>query len=484
MELAARKANGAYYTPEDVVASLVQWAVRDASDCLLDPSCGDGRFLAKHANAVGVEQDHEAVAQAHRRAPSAVIHQGEFFLWASQTSERFDCAAGNPPFIRYQSFAGPVRQRAINLCRKLGVQVSGLASSWAPFLIATASLLKPGGRMAFIVPAEIGHAPYAVPVLEYLTAHFAKVHVVAVRDKLFPELSEDCWLLYAAGRGERSGEIRLTAWQSFGWSQAPPANFEAVPLAAWRSWRCRLRPFLLDHGARRLYEEAAAAPSTRRLGQIAKVGIGYVTGDNDFFHLRPSEAERYAIPGELLHPAVRSSRVLSGPALTQADVDDWLRRDQPVLLLRLPKRASLPASVARYLASPRGEQARGAYKCRHRQPWFAVPDVRVPDAFLSYMSGSGPALVANHARCVCSNAVHAVTLRNGATVAELQKRWTNPMVSLSVELEGHPLGGGMLKLEPGEAAQVILPSPSDWPEYERTTILGAVARLKEWRHYA
>jgi adenine-specific DNA-methyltransferase len=31
------------------------------------------------------------------------------------------------------------------------------------------------------------------------------------------------------------------------------------------------------------------------------------------------------------------------------------------------------------------------------------------------------------------------------------------VVALSCKLEGHPLGGGMLKLEPREAAQVLLP---------------------------
>jgi hypothetical protein len=61
--------------------------------------------------------------------------------------------------------------------------------------------------MAFVVPAEIGHAPYSAPVLEYLAAHFEVVHVIAYRDKLFPELSEDCWLLGL--RRESLGVIAL-----------------------------------------------------------------------------------------------------------------------------------------------------------------------------------------------------------------------------------------------------------------------------------
>ncbi|MBX9736561.1 MAG: N-6 DNA methylase, partial [Phycisphaerales bacterium] len=161
-----QKATGAYYTPDAVVRSLVSWATRRASDRMLDPSCGDGRFLVAHTNSVGVEQDSLACQAVHARAPGSLIHQGDFFAWASQTHERFDCAAGNPPFIRFQRFTGQVREAALRLCRRHGAEFSSLSSSWAPFMVATATLLKPGGRMAFVVPAEIGHAPYAAPVLE------------------------------------------------------------------------------------------------------------------------------------------------------------------------------------------------------------------------------------------------------------------------------------------------------------------------------
>jgi len=140
-----QKHRGAYYTPDDVVRSLVRWAVKADSDQMLDPACGDGRFLAAHPNSVGVEQDPDAAAEAHCRAPGALRHQGDFFRWADETRERFECAAGNPPFIRYQRFTGEVRKTALDLCAKHGAVFSSLSSSWGPFIVATATLLKPGG---------------------------------------------------------------------------------------------------------------------------------------------------------------------------------------------------------------------------------------------------------------------------------------------------------------------------------------------------
>ncbi len=484
MNATRQKQNGAYYTPDRVVASLVRWATRRPSDRMLDPACGDGRFLMAHPNSVGVEQDPQASTFVHERAPGSLIHQGDFFAWAGTTHERFECAAGNPPFIRYQRFSGAMRNTALALCALHGARFSALTSSWAPFLVATATLLKPGGRMAFVVPAEIGHAPYARPVLEYMAADFGLVHAIAVREKLFPELSEDCWLLHAERFGSQTDHFLLSALERFECIAQPPRDSVRVSVDEWRLWHGRLRPFLLHPDARAAYQRAAHASNSVRLGQVATVGIGYVTGANDFFHLRPSQARQQAIPRDLLRPAVRSGRSLRGRAITRSTVDAWCRRDQPVLLLDLSSCGELPDSVKRYLDSPEGETARNSYKCRNRSPWYVVPDVTVPEAFLSYMSGEGPSLVANHARCVGTNSVHVVKLTRAMSVAQLQRAWDSPLSRLSCELEGHPLGGGMLKVEPGEAARIVLsPSPARSP-HDDGLLDDAVSTMRQWRHYA
>ena len=157
---------GAYYTPDAVVANLVRWAVRKNRDRLLDPSCGDGRFIAAHRNGLGVEQDAAAVAMG--RAPGPASTRA-----ISSPGPHGPASASNAPRAILPSFAtrpsrGDVRERALQLCARPGAKFSGLTGSWAPFLVATASLLKPGGRMAFVVPAAIGHAPYAAPLLDYL----------------------------------------------------------------------------------------------------------------------------------------------------------------------------------------------------------------------------------------------------------------------------------------------------------------------------
>lgn len=476
-----RKISGAYYTPDVVAAALCRWAVRSDSDLLLDPACGDGRFIARQPNSIGVDQELVAVLAAVERAPRARVYHADFFSWAAEANDRFDCVVGNPPFIRYQRFTAETRSRALALAAKNGAVFSRLTSAWAPFLVVAASLLRNGGRAAFVVPAEIGHAPYAVPVLEYFTQNFALVQVIAIRKKLFPNLSEDCWLLYAEDFGARTDEILFSAVESFYPTMDPPSVSYRVSLSEWRNtWKRRLRPLLLPREVRRLYQYVATRPTTKRFSDLASIGIGYVSGGNDFFHIRPSKANELALPASLLQPTLRNSRYLVGASVSFDLVERWQQSDEPVLLLNIPKHLKeVPKSVSRYLNSEEGEAIRWGYKCRNREPWYSVPDVHVPEFFLTYLSGRQVSLVHNDARITCTNALHYVRLKEQRFSSYIASAWRQPFTQLSCEVEGHPLGGGVLKLEPREAGAVLLTSASDLPE---SAVTEGLSIIRSWRH--
>ena len=339
--------------------------------------------------------------------------------------------------------------------------------------------------MAFVVPAEVGHAPYAAPLVDYVVQNFSIIKVVAVREKLFPELSEDCWLLYADGFGRSACELRFSAQDRFESSAEPPNTSISVPVADLReSWNYRLRPSLLPQSVRDAYLATASDPNAVRFGDIASIGIGYVTGANDFFHLRPSETAAWNIPPKLLCPTVRNSRLLPARRLTLQTVDRWRRTDEAMLLLKIPKNVDLPPSVEKYLETDQGKEARNAYKCRTRDPWYSVPHVRIPDFFLSYMRGVSPNLVRNSAGVACTNSVHCVHIREKKARGRLLDTWATPYVQLSCELEGHPLGGGVLKLEPGEASRIVLPGPTQLSPLSGSATQAAISTMRRWRHHA
>ena len=43
----ARKARGAFFTPQPIAAFLVDWAIRRPTDTVFEPSCGEAAFVAE-----------------------------------------------------------------------------------------------------------------------------------------------------------------------------------------------------------------------------------------------------------------------------------------------------------------------------------------------------------------------------------------------------------------------------------------------------
>jgi hypothetical protein len=154
---------------------------------------------------------------------------------------------------------------------------------------------------------------------------------------------------------------------------------------------------------------------------------------------------------------------LRGLFFTNEDWQQALGTGEAAYLLHIRPKDDLPPSVQRYLAT--GNEIRTAYKVRSRNPWYAVPHVYDPDAFLSYMSGITPRLVANDAGVVAPNSLHILRLHSTLPIHKraLAALWQTSLTRLSVELEGHALGGGMLKLEPTEAEHVLIAWPANTP---------------------
>lgn len=482
-DTAARKELGAYYTAQPIAAFLVRWAIRTSQDTVLDPSCGEGVFLHAAAQRIaelggqprqqltGVDID----ADAHQVALTAgnVLH-ASFFDILPGAIPPCDAVVGNPPFIRYQRFAGAIREESQRRAQEAGVELSGLSSSWAPFLVHSIRFIRAGGRLAVVAPAELLHAAYARPVVEHLRASFARVQVVTFAHKLFPDLSEDTVLVLASGRGEEHlsfSSLDLPGPAALG--QYPdPAN--QLPLgtpintAAIVQGQERHLYYLLPGGTGDLYRALRTLLTVRRLGALADIGIGYVTGHNGFFHLTRAEATERGLPSRFLHRAVRSGADLVGLRFTTRDWKRLSRAGQDNLLLHVPFNSRLPQAIQQYIEEGCQLGVHMRYKCRNRPAWYSVPHVYVPDGFLTYMSGERPKMSANDASAVASNALHIVRMHSPSEIPHgalgLAALWQTSLTALSCEVEGHSLGGGMLKMEPTEAERVAIALPSMRPD--------------------
>ena len=455
------KARGAFYTPLAVAAFIASWAIRSGDARVLEPACGDGAFMvaasdrlaalgARDASAlVGVEKAAQEAAKARALVPSADVRLASFFdVGLSDFGAPFDAVIGNPPYIRFHGFTGQDRVKGLARASAQGVRLTGLASSWAHFVVHATSFLAKDGRLGLVLPAELLVTDYAQPVRSYLLARFASVLVVAFDRMLFEDAQVDAVLLLASRDGPPGiNTVRV----------ADAAGLEAVDFAALREGR---RPgerwsTSINAEADATYRVLAASRDLQRLSDVATVDIGVVTGANAYFVLSQSEAEVAGLPGEYLTPIVERPRDVPGLSVEAAETSR--------LLLVPPGDPPTHAAVARYLGAGEARGISNGYKCRVRKFWFSVPlPKKRPQAFLPYMTGDGPRLIVNLQGSWSTNLLHGVTLReNAPDVRALSAAMLSSATLLSAEVEGRPYGGGVLKLETREAERLLVPRLSD-----------------------
>lgn len=469
IELAAdtttlRKARGAFFTPPLVTEFLARWGIRSASDRVLEPSCGDGAILdaaitqLQHLGGRQPLRAHELHAGTASEARQLLTERdfpgdvvlGDFL--ATPVDATFDAVVGNPPYVRYQGFTGDARAVGLAAALAQGVRLSRLSSSWAPFVIHASAFLKGSGRLALVLPAELLSSNYAQEVRDYLLSRFASVNVVLIERQVFPGVQTEALLLLAEGLGG-TDRVRFAVVRDA--ADLADVDFNVtLPVSAGDRWTTALVSAQASASLAQMVDRGTFVP----LSEWGRITLGAVTGNNRFFTLSPAEAREHGLrPSDLVPISPAGSTHLRALTFTLADHAALGQQGIKTLLFR-PEQLS--RAVRAYISLGEERGVNNAYKCRVRTPWWRTPLPAAPDVFFTYMNEATPQLAANPAGLHYLNSVHGLYLlpeyQHLATLLPVSA--LNSVTALSAEMTGRAYGGGVLKMEPREAAALLVPS--------------------------
>ena len=482
------KLRGGYYTSAGLAHWLCTWAIRNADDLVLEPSCGDGAFLeaaALQLNALGRkgpdranhlygveiltdEADKARVRLAREVGVRAadVVETSDFFIWSKRPDRPlFDVVVGNPPFIRYQSFPEPHRSRAMEIMNEQGLSPNRLTNIWVPFVVAAATALRPGGRMALVLPAELLQVSYAAQLRSFLTDRFGRIDLIACNELFFDNAEQEVLLLLADEARARPldsnpCEVTMTEANSVAdiIVKAPKSVLKgASPKTVCHDSEKWLNYFLSAPEIafmRELRSSGAALP----LSTFASVNVGVVTGKNQFFVLRQSEIEERGLQGHTM-PLVSRSAHLIGARIGKRDWKRLAADDQLVHLLHLaPINDAKPkGALLSYIRLGEEKDVHKGYKCSIRQRWYAVPSVWIPDAFVFRQIYDFPRVLLNTAEATSTDTIHRMRCKTADPRTVIANTYTS-LTAASAEIEGRSYGGGVLELEPTEAERLLMPA--------------------------
>lgn len=478
-----RRARGVFYTPPAVVAQVVaetfapilRARLRPGAPLpalrILDPACGDGRFLAAAlghlvaaaaaaghdaeaarahfaAGLVGVDRDPQAVvASGLALPPAATLHVGEALGAAVLAKAGFDAIVGNPPYVRSIRLKSHDPLLWAALRGRYAATSQGEWDLYAAFLEACVGWLAPGGEAGLVVPSRWLTARTAAPLRALLAERGCVRRIVdfGARQVLGGPTTYTALVFLSA-----TAQAKVLVERPDG-----PGEVRTCVLGAG--------PWVLTSrtAARRLERLRRAGP---RLGEVAHIRKGAGSNADPIFLVPTGSAIGRGESTRV--PCVRGRDVLPyGIAPAMDALLPYLGgrlRPAEELATQAPSTwAHLEAHRAKLEARERG-RFRGAAAHAWGRPqnlaWLLdpAPKIIVPDA-----ARAGRAALDDHGRLVIDTAYALRPIDARATPIGLLLAVLNAeVVAEWLGQAGVPLRGGYFRMKTAYLAELPIPDPT------------------------
>jgi adenine-specific DNA-methyltransferase len=482
-----QKLRGGFYTPPEIAEFLVNWAIQKPTAKILEPSCGDGVFfqpivtrlsklgasqkaISNQITAVELDGIESKKAFGHlgnllgvKSLPNT--YTGDFFAQINWHlgAKRYNTIVGNPPFIRYQNFPEDYRETAFHLMRTVGLHPTKLTNAWLPFVAMCTDLLAENGRIAMVVPAELLQVNYAAELRQFLHDRLDHLTIITFRYLVFKNILQEVVLICGERNGGFNKGIRIIEIDDIKELKHfvhPP--FEPHILNPMDHSKEKWTQYFLAQEQNQLIRKMLAYPGLHKLGQLADVDVGIVTGLNDFFVLNNNQMKDIGAEHFKTSLVSRSGHLKGGIEFTKKDWRDNIKDNLPAYLLTIPATPlkALPRSLSDYIKDGQAKGYHEGYKCRIRDPWYQVPSIWIPDAFMLRQIHDYPKIIVNSANATSTDTIHRVRLHEGTNVKQLAGSFFNSLTFAFAEIFGRSYGGGVLELEPSEAERLPIPYDS------------------------
>ena len=199
------------------------------------------------------------------------------------TPMTFDAIVGNPPYVRHHWLKGSTRKAASDIAQVAPFALSGRSSLWAYFIAHAMRFLSSTGRFAFVLPESLLQSAYGRNVLDGLADRFGSVRLIRIQQRLFENTDEVVTILAAEGRGP--GKLAFTQIENVEETRTALCRGVQSSKLLGPNYRVCRNPQIAQ-----ILRKLTTSEQVVRLGDIAKVSIGIVTGDSRFFLMNADDA--------------------------------------------------------------------------------------------------------------------------------------------------------------------------------------------------
>jgi adenine-specific DNA-methyltransferase len=459
-------------TPLDVARFMAHCLDAQSLSTILDPGAGAAALSLAVLEVTRevppqsltlVEIDPAAASrlQSDPRISGAQVVISDFIPWAIQqvrAGRSWDRIIANPPYLNFHDFDRDTLG-AVNVL--LGTKLNKLSNLFAGFILLSARLLAPGGRMVFITPTELFTTNYGRRTLGSLAKGVRLSRVIVFDSETEPFSDADtsaCVSVFEREEREKDTAVEVQRVTERNgdtglWQVSAPRKISQTRLLA--------------HPKEVIWSEdhlGKIPPSLlTRLGDLVRVSRGIATGANSFFVLDSATREEVDPGGKYTVPVIFKSQDLGQSLVFDTASFRALNREgNRCWLLYLSAHDRLPVSVAAYIAEGEKQGVAARYLCKVRTPWWVTETQKTPLAFVPVFTRTGIRFILNRASARTLTCCHRVYARPGQNVSEdtlllLACYMKSAEGRNAAAREYRHYGSGLLKLEPRDLENVLVP---------------------------
>ena len=457
---------GQFWTPSWVADAMVSYVLRDQTDHIFDPAVGPGVFfrsallISKQQNRqvklFGTEIDpdtfHQSEALGLVESDFQFVENRDFIL--NPPTRRFDAIVANPPYIRHHrlpiAYKTEFKKMAISI---LGKSIDGRAGVHIYFLLQALHLLRPNGRLCFIMPADTCEGLFAKDLWSWITKNYS-LDAVLTFDKdasPFPKVDTNAMVFFIRNSApsnevtwavcKKMGSAHLIEWVQSDFHRTDFEDLNILNRSVSESIATGLsRPPRQSHDTEFL------------LLNFATTSRGIASGANDFFLFTSKRAQEIGIPDEFLVNAVSKTRDVKNSILTKDNINSLDQSGIPTRLLSLDGRnfETYPETVRDYISF--GEKLGLSKRAllSQRNPWYKMETREVPPILFAYLGRRNCRFILNEAKVypltgfLCVYPKHKLP----EDIWKLFLILNDPNTIENLHLVGKSYGSGAIKVEP------------------------------------
>ena len=473
-----KKQNGSYYTPQLLSDFLVKHILTSYdlpnTSKILEPSCGDGRFVRSLLNngnlsssseitlvekdAIELNKSLDIINSNGKIDLKIHSYECDFLDLQLNSTKKYSLIIGNPPYINKKLLSEVQIKLCQNIHNDAGLSSKFIKNIWTAFLLNSIMNLDQEGILCMVLPSELLQVKYSKEIRNYILSNFKRLEIFAFNELIFESTEQDVIVLIGSKSVKNNAKKGISFYQVNKLEDLKKPLYVEKNSNVHRTNLDKWTNYILDDEELNFINDLK-----NRLENIQyyceKSNVGIVTAANSYFVVNKDAVEKNNLQKYSEPILSKASDIKNVLTFQQEKYNRLNELNKRVNFIKFPDviKSKLNKPAIKYVNHGISLELNNRYKCKLRKNWFHIPSVWKSEGFFVKRSHLFPRIIINDAQVQVTDSFYRINMKEGFSIKDLAFSFYNTLTFILAELEGRYYGGGVLELTPNEFKNLAIP---------------------------